>query len=739
MRPSPPNRSQPSAFAGHVPLGFGQREQAVEEGEGREPGRDEARCHGAQVVVPESAEGGAQREADPEGRADQRHAPTPLLDGGHVGDVGERRGDRAAEQPGRDARDEQHREGVRGRLREREERVRHERAGQPDQEDGAPADPVGDPSPERREDELHGAEGGEQQAHGRLRRLVVLRVEREQRQDEPEAQQVDHHGQEDREQGGAAHAGGTPGEGGILGPVRPRPPTNLRPPVASSPHDEDLHAQGRRRLHRPLRGRPGQQGRSAGRGLRARGRGERGARLGPGRESPAPDRRGAPPGPGDVLRRRGLAGLGARHGSGRAGDHRRRRGGARARDRSAGRRSGAAEALHPARRRRGRRPAARRPHGHPARRARGHGPGGRRRGARSRARLAQSAVGLPVRGRARRQRRRGRRRDPLGAPGLMRPPSSTRARGSFAAPTVASSRSAARTASTTCTACSRRTSPGSPPVEAADACVLTPQGRLVGVPIVLHLGHVHWLDLDAQTVADVVARLERTVITEDVTFRDLGAAVARFALVGAGAPERLRALVDDGTGAGAARRPVGRPRAPSGSRQRVPPTSCSSRRDGAEAVLADAAPVDRRRLGRAPRRRADPRLGRGARSRGDAPRGPAGGDGRLLHEGLLPRAGARLDGAPPRASGQPAGARGAGGRRARPRGRALGRGTDRGPPDHGRRRPGPGHGALGPGRRGRRAGARGRGDGTDPRSPLIARAARPHALRPDDRGARRSA
>ena len=80
--------------------------------------------------------------------------------------------------------------------------------------------------------------------------------------------------------------------------------------------------------------------------------------------------------------------------------------------------------------------------------------------------------------------------------------------------------------------------------EAADACVLTPQGRLVGVPTVLHAGHVHWLDLDAQTVADVVARLERTVITEDVTFRDLGAAVARYTLVGAGAPERLRAWVD---------------------------------------------------------------------------------------------------------------------------------------------------------------------------------------------------
>ena len=40
-------------------------------------------------------------------------------------------------------------------LREREERVRDERAGQADQEDGSAADPVREPSPERREDELH--------------------------------------------------------------------------------------------------------------------------------------------------------------------------------------------------------------------------------------------------------------------------------------------------------------------------------------------------------------------------------------------------------------------------------------------------------------------------------------------------------------------------------------------------------------------------------------------------------
>ena len=126
--------------------------------------------------------------------------------------------------------------------------------------------------------------------------------------------------------------------------------------------------------------------------------------------------------------------------------------------------------------------------------------------------------------------------------------------------------------------------------EAADACVLTPQGRLVGVPTVLHAGHVHWLDLDAQTVADVVARLERTVITEDVTFRDLGAAVGRYTLVGAGAPVRLRALVDESpdpgrhvvrSGVRVLRRDLGT----------CPAYELFVTGDGADAVLADSAPV----------------------------------------------------------------------------------------------------------------------------------------------------
>jgi len=80
---------------------------------------------------------------------------------------------------------------------------------------------------------------------------------------------------------------------------------------------------------------------------------------------------------------------------------------------------------------------------------------------------------------------------------------------------------------------------------AADACVLTPKGRLLGAPTVLHVGDALLLDLDAPSVEAVLAHLERTVITEDVAFERLGAGVRRHALVGTptlsgASPEPLR-------------------------------------------------------------------------------------------------------------------------------------------------------------------------------------------------------
>lgn len=81
--------------------------------------------------------------------------------------------------------------------------------------------------------------------------------------------------------------------------------------------------------------------------------------------------------------------------------------------------------------------------------------------------------------------------------------------------------------------------------EARDACVLTPKGRLLGLPTVLRTGSEHLLDLDAVTVDDVVAALERTVITEDVTFSPPEAEIRRLTIVGPRAAELVATLVDE--------------------------------------------------------------------------------------------------------------------------------------------------------------------------------------------------
>ena len=86
---------------------------------------------------------------------------------------------------------------------------------------------------------------------------------------------------------------------------------------------------------------------------------------------------------------------------------------------------------------------------------------------------------------------------------------------------------------------------GLPVGEACDACVLTPKGRLIGLPTLLRAGSHHLLDLDAETVDDVVAALERTVITEDVTFSSLGGETGRLTVVGPRSAELVATLVDE--------------------------------------------------------------------------------------------------------------------------------------------------------------------------------------------------
>jgi folate-binding protein YgfZ len=75
------------------------------------------------------------------------------------------------------------------------------------------------------------------------------------------------------------------------------------------------------------------------------------------------------------------------------------------------------------------------------------------------------------------------------------------------------------------------------------ALLLTPQGRIVCDFHVLARGDEIWLETDAHGVSEVVARLERHIIADDVTLDDRSAEIARIGVEGAAAPQLLaRAL-----------------------------------------------------------------------------------------------------------------------------------------------------------------------------------------------------
>jgi len=75
----------------------------------------------------------------------------------------------------------------------------------------------------------------------------------------------------------------------------------------------------------------------------------------------------------------------------------------------------------------------------------------------------------------------------------------------------------------------------------AYALFLTPKGQIVSDLHVLHLGSSLWMDLPASEAAVVRDRLERHVVSEDVTLRDLSSHWGRLSLEGPVGAEVLRA------------------------------------------------------------------------------------------------------------------------------------------------------------------------------------------------------
>jgi len=75
------------------------------------------------------------------------------------------------------------------------------------------------------------------------------------------------------------------------------------------------------------------------------------------------------------------------------------------------------------------------------------------------------------------------------------------------------------------------------------AALLTPQGRIVSDLHVLRRGEAYWLETSRDAVADVIAKLDRFLIADDVELRDASGDHERLALEGARAREILEARI----------------------------------------------------------------------------------------------------------------------------------------------------------------------------------------------------
>jgi len=132
-------------------------------------------------------------EAETECGADQPHALGPVFRPGDIGNDRLRGRDVATGDTVDDARCKQHSQ----RAGNAEEHIADRRTDERDQEHRAPPEPVGEPTEDGREDELHDRERGHQEAEDHRRGSVLLGIERQNRDDDAETHQIDEHDQED--------------------------------------------------------------------------------------------------------------------------------------------------------------------------------------------------------------------------------------------------------------------------------------------------------------------------------------------------------------------------------------------------------------------------------------------------------------------------------------------------------------------------------------------------------------
>ena len=77
------------------------------------------------------------------------------------------------------------------------------------------------------------------------------------------------------------------------------------------------------------------------------------------------------------------------------------------------------------------------------------------------------------------------------------------------------------------------------PGAACYAALLTPQGRMIADMNVVELGEYVLLDVDRERAADLAARLDRSIFSEDVAVRDASAEYGRAAVAGPDGPRAV--------------------------------------------------------------------------------------------------------------------------------------------------------------------------------------------------------
>ena len=170
---------------------FPQQEYHPEQGDGGQRGGDQPgrlQIGGLEVIARhQPAQHRPDDEAEAEGGADHAHAAGALLGRRHVGDIGLCRGDVA----GTSSREGAGREHHPQLGRKTEPKIGERGSSHAGHQHRPAADPVAEPAPQRRGQHRHQRIDGEQQGHLQWRSAEALRVKRQQRNDQPEPDEVD--------------------------------------------------------------------------------------------------------------------------------------------------------------------------------------------------------------------------------------------------------------------------------------------------------------------------------------------------------------------------------------------------------------------------------------------------------------------------------------------------------------------------------------------------------------------